>query len=108
MDEINQVLCGHRLVILWNGNRSSNFKSLLNERRRNSNYPLNRNVAAFACIVQLSITSRCRKICIEVGVAQSPAWCQIKPGICWWEGDTMASSIISFIEQISIRDLNSL
>src|SRR5216683_2088491 len=106
MDTINQVLCSHSLVVLWNGDRASDSKRLLNERRRNGDYPLNRNLAALACIVQFSVASCRRKICIKVGVTKAPTRCQVEPGICRWERDVMARSIIRLIKQVRICDVS--
>ena len=87
MDTSDQILCGDGLVILWNLDRPGDSKGVLHHCRGNGDYSLNGNFATFLLVGQLSVASRGRKIRIEIGIAKTPGWRYVKPGIGRWDGN---------------------
>src|SRR5437588_9002744 len=102
MNTTNQVLGGYCLMILWNGNRPRNFKGLLDQRWCHGDHPLHRDFATIKLIVLLSVAGRCWEICIEIGIAEAPVCCQVKPFVSRRERNRLTGNAIGPIEQVSV------
>src|SRR5713226_1020055 len=107
MDTLNQVLCGHGLMILRNVDWSSNVEGMLNQRRCNGDHPLDRHLTSLSLVGEFTIACCRREICIEIGIAKTPCWRYVKPGIGCRVRDLTSSSFIGSIEQVNICNASS-
>src|SRR6266849_6406143 len=104
----NQVLCCHRLLVLWNNDGASDSKCLLDKCRSNSYHSLNGNSATLANRGQLRSPSCCWEIRIKVRVSQTPTPpCKVKPMVRWRKWDSVACSLKRSVEEIHIGNVSS-
>src|SRR6266571_1939568 len=102
----NQILGGDGIVILWNVDGSSNGKDMLDQCWGNSDYSLNWNFATFLLIDRFTVAGRRRKVGVEIGIAQTPGWRYVKPGVGRWDRNLASSPLKRSIEQFNIRNAN--
>src|SRR5438132_10231990 len=85
VDTFDQVLCSHRLLILWNSDGTCYGKRLLDQCWSDRNHSTDRNISSLLCVDEFAIPCCCWEICIEIRITQTPTvWCYIKPGIGRW------------------------
>src|SRR5437879_10423408 len=109
VDASNQILCCDRLLVLRNSNGTCNHKCMLNQRGSDGDYSLNRYIATLSCIGLLTISRRCRKVCIKIRITETPApRRQVKPRVGRWIRYNMTGCLKGSIKQVSICDTGSL
>src|SRR5438046_3134895 len=85
LETSRQILGGDALVILWEIDVAGNGKRMLDQCRSNCDDSLNGNLTTLLFVGLLGIASRRGKVCIKVGIAKTPVWCYVEPGIGGWD-----------------------
>src|SRR5437667_6524439 len=105
VDASNEVFGSHSFMILRYVDRSGDFHHVLNQYWCNGYDPLKRNATSFELIVLLAIACYRWEIRIEIGIAQTPSWRDIKPVVRRRKWKNMTSRFKRSIEQVNIGNM---